>query len=224
MKNNTTKRISHNLPSQKTCWAYFMQAIEPKSEALNKAFPDFHPQWVSMSQVMNVAPENFTYLRRAMGMTTSQCAAYLRVTRRTISNWESGAVPVQFSAFELLRIVFESTSFKFSHKEWDGWFISDEGRLVSPDVACSFSPGDLNYFSFNRSEAAKLANETYRLQSELDKATAENTRLRQLFLSQGLVDELAAMKDHVNRLVALVATAKVIPFPTATDQLQEKTA
>jgi DNA-binding transcriptional regulator YiaG len=201
-----------------------MQAVEPNSEAINNAFPDYNPQWVSMSQVMKIAPENFAYLRRAMGMTTNQCAAYLRVTDRTIRNWESGDVPVQFSAFELMRIVFESAAFKLSHKEWDGWFISDEGQLVSPDVSCSFTPGDLNYFSFNRSEAAKLANETYRLQTELDKATAENTRLRQLFLSQGLVDELAAMKEQVNRLMETVATAKVIPFPATTDQLLEKTA
>lgn len=40
-------------PSQKTRWAYYVQAIEPKSDAINRAFPDYHPQWVVQSQRLN---------------------------------------------------------------------------------------------------------------------------------------------------------------------------
>lgn len=224
MKNTTKKTKLRNRASQKTNWAYWMQAIEPKSEALNNAFPDFHPQWVQMSQQVEITPPAFVFVRKTLGMNPEQCAAYLRVSTRTIRRWESGVQDVPFTAFETLRLVLESPRAMLSHKEWSGWFMSDDGRLVSPDVACSFSPGDLNYFSFNRSEAQKQANETRRLQAELDEATIANTRLRQLFLSQGLVDELAAMQNQVNRLVEMVATAKVIPFPTAEVLPLEKTA
>ena len=133
-------------------------------------------------------------------------------------------MPVQFAAFELLRVIFESASFKLSHPEWDGWFISEHGRLVSPDVACSFDPGDLNYFSFNKSESAILRNELILMQTKVGEAIRENTQLRQMYVEQGLVDELAAMQATINDLMARVATAKVIPFPTTADQLLEKTA
>jgi len=224
MKNTTKKRKLHRQPSNKTQWAYWMQAIEPRSEKLNEAFPDFHPQWVQMSQQVDISPEAFVFIRKALGMNLEQCAAYLRVSARTIRRWESGATAVPFTAFETMRLVLESPRAMLANQEWAGWFMNDKGRLVSPDVACSFSPGDLNYFSFNRSEAQIQANETRRLQIELDEATAENTRLRQLFLSQGLVDELVAMQNQVKRLVEMVATAKVIPFPAAADQLKERTA
>lgn len=224
MKNTTKQKQGRNSPSEKTRWAYWMQAIEPKSEAINKAFPEYHPQWVRMSQMMNITPERFTFLRSALGMTKQQCAAYLRVGLRTIQLWESGSHVVPFSVFELMRVVFESAQFKLSHPEWDGWFIEKDGHLVSPDVACSYSTGELNYFSFNKSEAAILRNEVIRLQSELDASTGENIRLRQMFVSGGMVDELATMQEQVNNLMALIATAKVIPFPKTTEQLLEKTA
>jgi DNA-binding transcriptional regulator YiaG len=228
MKINTRKNTRKNnlqpAPSEKTRWAYWMQAIEPKSKAINKAFPEYHPQWVRMSQMMNITPEKFIFLRSALGMTKQQCAAYLRVGLRTIQLWESGSHEIPFSVFELLRVVFESAQFKLSNPEWDGWFVAKDGRLVSPDVSCSFSTGELNYLSFNQSEAAILQNEVIRLQSELDASIGENTRLRQMFFSGGMVDELAAMQEKVNNLMALIATAKVIPFPKATEQLLEKTA
>jgi DNA-binding transcriptional regulator YiaG len=225
MKNTTKKRKPHNLPSQKTRWAYWMQAIEPTSEAINKAFPDYHPQWVQSSQMVTVSPENFITLRAALGMNRAQCAAYLRVDRTCISKWEIGKQPVHFAAFELLRIIFESVQFRMTHPAWDGWYISKDGALNSPDVGGNgFTPEQLVWSTMTRNEAALLRNDVARLQAELDEAQAENTKLRQLFVAQGVVDELAAMQDTINDLMARIATAKVIPFPTAADQLLEKTA
>lgn len=225
MKNTTKKRGSHNTPSQKTRWAYWMQAIEPKSEALNKAFPDYHPQWVQLSQKLTISPENFIVLRTALGMNREQCAAYLRVDRSCISKWEIGKQPVHFAAFELLRVIFESVQFRMSHPAWDGWFIGAHGELNSPDVGGKgFTPEQLVWSSMTRNEAALLRNDVARLQADLDESLAENTRLRQLFVAQGVVDELSAMQDTINELMARIATAKIIPFPAAAEQLLEKTA
>ncbi|HUX90232.1 MAG TPA: hypothetical protein VMV48_06030 [Gallionellaceae bacterium] len=226
MNSITTKKDSHHYPSEKTRWAYWMQAIEPTSEALNQAFPGYHPQWVRLSQRLTIGSENFINLRRALGLSRVQCAAYLRVSFSTIRRWEFGIVDIPFANFELLRLILESAPFKLSHPEWDGWFISDTGKLMSPDYGrVGFTPEQLNASTLTSAENALLTNEVLQLKAELNEAISENTRLRQLFLSQGVVDELAAMQDKLNNLMDSIGTAHVIPFPTvACEQPQEKVA
>lgn len=225
MKNTTKKQKAPNQPSNQTRWAYWMQAIEPTSEAINKAFPDYHPQWVQLSQKLTISPENFIALRKNLGLSREQCCAYLRVDRTCISKWEIGKTAVPFIAFELLRVIYESVHFRMAHPEWDGWFIGAHGELNSPDIGGKgFTPSQLVWSAMTRSEAALLRNDVKQLQAKLDEATAENTRLRQLFVAQGVVDELASMQGTINDLIARIATAKVIPFPTTEVQLLEKTA
>lgn len=228
MKNTKpTKACKNNLrgyPSEKTRWAYWMQAIEPKSEAINKAFPDYQPQWLQRSQTGNIAPESFAFMRTLLGMTVDQCAAYLRVDKKSVRRWESGLTPAPFAAWELLRVIYDSVQFKLSHPDWDGWFVSDKGRLVSPDVGCSFMPGELNAYSFQRSDLPIAHNEIKRLQSELDAVIVENTKLRQLFLTQGVVDELAAMKDRLDKLMSSIGTAHIVPFPSVSGEAKKEKA
>lgn len=226
MKNITKQKTLHTEPSKKTRWAYYMQAIEPASETINKMFPGYHPQWVQVSQKMTISAENFTFLRLLLGMSLDQCAAYLRASRSTVAAWESGRSPVPFAEFELLRMVLESVSFKLSHPKWDGWFIGKNGVLHSPDIGGNgFTPEQLIWSTMTRNEAALLRNEVTQLQTELNEAIAENTRLRQMFLSQGVVDELAAMHDKLSKLMDSIGTAHVIPFPsTVSEQPQARTA
>ena len=226
MKNTTSKKKMHNLPSEKTRWAYHMQAIEPLSEAINKAFPDYHPQWVQQSQMITIAAANFIHLRRALGMTREQCAAYLRVGLSTVTRWELGRGQVPFACFELLRLVLESVKFKMSHPIWDGWFIGEKGALHSPDIGGNgFTPEQLIWSTMTRNEAALLRNEVDQLKGELSTAIAENTALRQMFLANGVLDEVAAMQETINSLMARINTARIIPFTKPEDeQLQEKVA
>jgi len=132
--------------TEKTRWAYYMQAIEPRDPKINEAFPDYHPMWIIQSQDMQVTGAKFKYMRDTiLGMSIDQCAAYLRLDRVTIYRYEGDRARIPFSAFELLRVLFESAQFRMSHKSWDGWFISKEGKLVSPDVGrLSFTPVDLS--------------------------------------------------------------------------------
>lgn len=190
-----------------------MQAIEPKSEAINKAFPGYHPQWVQMSQMREITPDMFKDMREMLGINKDQCAAYLRVTSRTIRSWESGAIAVPFVVFELLRMVFESVRFKTSHKNWDGWFVSEKGILVSPNIGGNgFTPEQLDYVAYQGTEAGMLRGEVATLQRELQTAQEENTKLRQMFVSQGVVDELYGMHDRLTSLIKQMATAKIVPF------------
>ena len=226
MKNTTSKKKLHNLSSEKTRWAYYMQAIEPKSEAINKAFPDYHPQWVQQSQKLTIAPENFKRLRLSLGMTRTQCAAYLRANPHTVYKWEKGLSPVPYTEFELLRLVLESVNFRMSHAIWDGWFISENGALHSPDIGGNgFTPEQLIWSTMTRNEAALLRNDVKKLQSQLDEAIAANTALREMFLNNGITDEVSAMQENINNLMARINTARLITFvPTAIEQPQEKVA
>ncbi|MFA6972597.1 MAG: VC1465 family Xer recombination activation factor [Gallionella sp.] len=222
---NTTKNSMTQQPSDKTKWAYWMQAIEPTSEAINKAFPGYHPQWVQLSQQRDLSSANFTGMRESLHITQEQCAVYLRVSPRTVRRWENGSIPVSFSAFELLRMVLKSVHARVSHTNWDGWFVSETGNLVSPDVGGEgFTPEQLNVLSFQRGEAPELRIENARLQALLDEAQAENTKLRQMYVAQGVVDELAAMQETINGLMLRIATARIIPFEVASTQPKKKTA
>lgn len=229
MKNTTRRSTKRKQLSDKTRWAYFMQAIEPKSDALLHAFPEYHPQWVCMSQAISIGGENFRMMRCGLGMTQAQCGAYLRVSERTVRAWENGRRPVPFAEFELLRVVRDSVFARLSHKDWDGWFIGGDGKLVSPDYGrAGFTPQQLNLLSFQQGEAIVRANalqkEAAQLRGTLNDALAQNHQLRELFLSQGVVDELYSMQDRLEGLVKQIATAHVIPFPAKQEPQKEKAA
>jgi DNA-binding transcriptional regulator YiaG len=227
MKNTTSKKKKHTSPSKNTDWVYWMQAIEPSSQKINEAFPGNHPLWVVQSQT-EISAERFCYLRKhVLRINQAQCAAYLRVDMRTIRRWENGEVDIPFASFELLRVVYHSAQFKLSHPEWDGWFISTTGELISPycrDIA--LTPGDLNLVPYLHSWNATMKDEVAKLTQELAVVRAENTALRELFLANGITDEVAAMQERVNALMTRINTARVIPFAPVQDepQLQEKIA
>lgn len=227
LKNTTRQKNPRKRPSDKTRWAYFMQCIEPTSEEINKAFPDYHPQWLQLSQQLTIGAANFKNLRLSLGLTVTQCAAYLRADKSTLHKWEKGVSPVPFAEFELLRLVLESVRFKMSHAKWDGWFINNHGVLHSPDIGGKgFTPEQLVWSTMTRSEAALLRNDVTKLQSQLDAAIAENTALREMFLSNGVTDEVAAVQEKINALMSRINTARVIPFVPAQQesQLKEKIA
>lgn len=228
MKNSTTQKKHKDIspaPSEKTRWAYFMQAIEPKDEALNLAFPGYHPQWIAQSQAITIAGENFHWMRISMGLTVEQCAAYLRLAPSTVRRWESGSDHVTFAAFELLRVISTTAFFKLSHPRWDGWFINQhDGALVSPDVGKTVTPEEINCIFLLHSKANRLEAENKELSQKLQALHEENTRLRKMFVNQGVVDELATMQERIGALMARINTAEVLPFTKPERTPQEAAA
>ena len=178
-KTNVNKKPTQ-YPNNNTLMAYFMQAIEPNSEEINKAFPGYHPLWVQRSQKLSPSGTQFAHYRQnCLSMTQMQCAAYLRVSVRQIKLWELDRQSVPFMAFELLRLVHESAHFRLSHQDWAGWFISENGRLVCPERGnLSFEPMDLTMV-----RDVQNANRVYL--SECKKAQAKVADLE---------EELAALK------------------------------
>lgn len=85
--------------------------------------------------------------------------------------------------------------------------------LVSPNIGGNgFTPEQLDWFAWQGTEANNLQREVNRLQRELEAAYGENTRLRQMFVDQGVVDELHDMHGRMNELIQQIATAKIFQF------------
>ena len=198
-------------PSDKTRWAYWMQAIEPTSKAIDQAFPGYHPLWVQHSQRMTIAPANFLHLRRDMlGLSQTKTAAYLRVSTKTVSAWETGREAIPFMAFELMRLVYESATYRLSHSHWDGWFIAKDGCFVSPDVGkLAVQPHDFTALQYTQGERDAVRSENQKLREAIAAKTEENTRLRELFVNQGVVEEIATIRDRIGELFGQLNTARI---------------
>jgi hypothetical protein len=211
----TVKRPARG-PSDKTRWAYWMQAIEPTDPAVDDAFPGYHPLWVQQSQRLTVGPINLKHLRRhCLAITQAQAAAYLRVNLRHYQAWERGDKPAPFMAFELLRIVFESAANRLSHAKWDGWHFDQEGNLVSPDVGrLAVGPEDFTALVFLRGELEAHRLTAASLKAEIAELEAENQRLRKMFRENAITTELESMQARLGDLLASIKTAQVIPFPS----------
>jgi len=212
IKHSNNKKKLKPYPNQATQWSYFMQAIEPNSQEINTAFPEYHPMWVIQSQIKSVSAERFKYMREYMlNMTRQQCAAYLRMDVSNIQRWETGKTPVPFMAFELLRVVFDSVHFKLSNKSWQGWFIDNNGRLVSPDRGnLSFSPDELSLVREAHQFKSMYEAENRRLRNEIEPLRAEIAELRASAGNDGLLDELKIIEARLAELAAKVSNKNVV--------------
>lgn len=222
--------------SERTRWACCMQGAEAagvddgRLEWLVDAFGPKLPQWLAASRPwVEVTGERFKALRLILPMTRKQCAAYLRLDRKTIERWETGKQKIQFPAYEALRLLSETIHARLSHRQWDGWFISQAtGEFVSPDVGrLAVGPHELNRLPQLYADLAEARREVESQKTRADELEAENTRLRELFLSQGVTDELHAMHGRLSALLTQLNTARVYNLPAATERhdfLKEATA
>ena len=215
-------------PSEKSQWAYWMQAIEPTDPAIQEAFPGYHPLWIQRSQRLAVSGVQFAYFRKhLLAITQKQCASYLRVKTHVVQAWEQGRDPVPFMAFELLRLVYEGATFKLSHKDWDGWFIDQSGKLVSPDRGkLSFSPGELSYVRETYNSKANTEAENDRLRAEISALKTEAAELRAFIQNGAMLNELHSMKNQLEAMLESIGstTAKVYQFPPVDHSRKAATA
>lgn len=218
--------MSCSYPGKSTLWSYWMQAIEPASQAINAAFPDYHPNWVIQSQKWTPSNIQFKHLRQnMMQISVDECAAYMRVSPAIVNAWENGKKAVPFTAFELLRVVYESAQFRLSNKDWAGWFINHQGRLVSPDRHdLSFEPSDLSlHVEISRQLAFyKSAYET--LKAEVAPLKAELEELRCSQATNSIIEELTEIENRLAEIAAKVNTKNIITLPTAYVPKEKKCA
>ncbi|MCO5096449.1 MAG: hypothetical protein M9884_03105 [Rhodocyclaceae bacterium] len=213
--------------SGRTRWAYCMQGAEAQEidqGALNwltAVFGDHHPQWLIASRPWReVTGEQFKAVRGILSMTRKQCAVYLHLAPKTIERWETGKQRILFPAFEALRLLSETVHARLSHRQWDGWFFSRAtGEFVSPDVGrLAVTPHELNRLPQLYADLAEARREIERQKIRADELQAENTRLRELFLSQGVTDELHSMHGRLSALLSQLNTARVYNLPAVTER------
>ncbi len=96
-----------------------------------------------------VAAEDFRTARAQARLSLEAAAAFLRVTTRTLRNWESGSVRIPYPAFRLLRI---RAGAGLPFDGWEGWMVGHDGTLWSP-ARQSFRPKDLEWLSLTFAQA-----------------------------------------------------------------------
>ena len=93
-----------------------------------------------------IEPDDFYLARRKAGLTVHMAAEQLRVTDRTIRNYENGSCRIPYSAFRLMRLLggyslCGVTCLK--RDSWDGWSFG-QNKLWSPEGR-SFEVHELRY-------------------------------------------------------------------------------
>ena len=86
---------------------------------------------------------------RDLGLSRTDVAQLLRVSERTIHNWETGHHQVPYSAYKLVRLM---THQELPHSSWAGWHIT-AGTLYSPE-GHGFKPQDSSWWSLLCRKAA----------------------------------------------------------------------
>jgi DNA-binding transcriptional regulator YiaG len=218
------RKAKRAYPNKETLWSYFMQAIEPSSEAINKAFPEYHPMWVIQSQRLVLGAEQFKYLRKELlGISQEQCAAYMRVSLSSVRAWEKGSIQVPFMAVELLRLVYESPEFRLSHNHWQGWFINRDGRLVSPDSRdLAFAPHELSYIRETHRDKALYELENQKLRAEVEHLRAENAELTLGNEDLRLVEELKLIEKRLCELSRMTNQRKVVKLHQKQEPIKQE--
>src|SRR5262245_58197887 len=92
---------------------YEAQDVPQRVNPGNPHFTRYRPAWLlRAAERTEICPRDFQLLRRdVLYMSTEQCAAYLRVDRHTVCQWETARNPIPFMAYELLRILCETMDF-----------------------------------------------------------------------------------------------------------------
>jgi len=84
----------------------------------------------------------FAEARLIAGLTRRGAADLLRVTCRTVCNWERGRTAVPYSAFKLMRVM---TGWELPDEAWRGWCVRGD-TLWSP-TGRGFEAGSLGYLA-----------------------------------------------------------------------------
>lgn len=221
----SSKRKSKRTTTYRSEWSYWAQGADPEwldtptAKRLAKAFGEAHPQWLIQSSPWRATTrERFKTMRKLiMRLTILQCASYLRVTPARITAWESGKIPVPFSAFEALRLQSETNFFKMSHRVWDGWYIEQQtGDLVSPDDGkISLQPKDLNTLRLTYGRLLSLESTCSSQVKRIDELEAENAALRGHDKVRAVTVELENMHAKIADLLSGMKTAEIHQFPIA---------
>lgn len=229
-KHTTRKKTRNRIPSssKRSDWAACMNGADPEwlhsrqAKEIAQAFDGHFPAWFIESEPWRpVTGSRFKFLRTTMlGLTTEQCATYLRIHRTTINRWENESADVPYAAIEALRLLSLTATQRLSHKHWDGWFINRQtGELICPDIGrLAVKPEEIKGLPGLYKRLSILMLHVAKLEEQVGSLIAENTTLRSGDKSRQLAAELEAMQERIGTMLADVGTAEIIEFtPLAPD-------
>lgn len=157
--------------------------------------------------------ENFMY------MTTDQLATLVRVTDRTIGNWENGTSDIPFSMWWVMHSTLQDPAYFLTRPGFHDFYIgydrnTGEAALCSytwPDICAT--PTNLYFNQAALGEVYTLRNQVEQKDAAIADLTAENTRLRQMLKAGTVASELEAMHAHIGNLLKQMHTADIVAFP-----------
>lgn len=213
--------------------AYPPQAFKGHNATGEKQRELHLPQWMeSAEEWTRITPDRFREVRWLVHqMTVEQCAAFLRVSESMVRDWEAGRRLIPYAAYMALRLLVDVRHLPHQVKEWDGWQIinagPDVGMLYDGEkTGAMFSPSELRAMRWVAGERDAWQRRAEKAEAKAAELEAENTRLRKLFLEQGVTRELRQMHARIGALLEGVGTAELIEFasPVTGIQAREKAA
>lgn len=152
-------------------------------------------------------------------MSREQLAAVIRVTERTVSNWEEARSPIPFSMWWMMHTTLQDPVYFLTRPGFHDFYIEYEKGEA---LLCSHKHPEIRYSTtdlyFNRavfSELLSYKNKLTRADAAYAELEAENTRLREMYKTNAVTKELEFMHDHISQLMKRLNTADVIPFQLA---------
>lgn len=172
-----------------------------------------------------ISPADFKMWREHyMLMNPEQLGALVRVSARTVKNWESGVSEIPFAMWWVMHVTMQDPEYFLTRPGFHDYYIEHVDGVA---YLCSYTWPDIRWTStdlyFNRcalNEVFRLREQIKRQDEKLDELTAENTRLRQMLKTDGVSGELQAMQNHIAALMKRIQTADVMPFQAAPETVQ----
>lgn len=182
-------------------------------------------RYAHVMKPQGITPTDFRMWREHfMLMNHEQLGALVRVSARTIRNWENGVSEIPFSMWWVMHVTMQDPEYFLTRPGFHDFYIE---YVDGESYLCSYTYPDIRWTAidlyFNRcalNEVLALRGQIKRRDEKVDELTAENTRLRQLLKIEGVTGELQAMQDQIAALVKQIQTADVMPFQASPQAVQ----
>jgi DNA-binding transcriptional regulator YiaG len=176
-----------------------------------------------------ITPADFKMWREQfMLMNPEQLGALVRVTGRTIRDWENGVSKIPFAMWWVMHVTMQDPEYFLTRPGFHDFYIE---YVDGTAHLCSHTYPDIRWTAtdlyFNRcalNEVLCLREEIKRHTENFQELTAENTRLRQMLKADGVTSELQAMHDHIGALMKRIHTADVMPLEPRPEAAPEASA
>lgn len=174
-------------------------------------------RYAYVMQPQGITPHDFKMWRtQFMLMSPEQLGALVRVTGRTIRDWENGASKIPFAMWWVMHVTMQDPAYFLTRPGFHDFYIeyvNDVAYLCShtwPDIR--WTATDLYFNRCALNEVLCLREDIKARDVAIQELTNENTSLRHMLKTEGVSAELQAMHDHIGALMSRIHTADVMPL------------